>query len=130
MFDLCDTFSLSNLVNRVTCVKPQSDTSIDVIPTNRLRSFCNTSLIQIDLTDCHKMIVSVFRAFFKRFPAKFIECRNYKIFDQNEFLRNLNQDLIKSNSCNNEQQYDIFTSICRRVLDDQKTGIKRVPSQW
>ena len=112
MSDLCDTFSLSNLVNRVTCVKPQSDTSIDVIPTNRLRSFCNTSLIQIDLTDCHKMIVSVFRAFFKRFPAKFIECRNYKIFDQNEFLRNLNQDLIKSNSCNNEQQYDIFTSIC------------------
>ena len=63
------------------------------------------------------MIVSVFRAFFNRFPAKVIEYRNYKTFDQNEFLQNLDQELIKSNSYNDEQQYDIFTSIFRRVLD-------------
>ena len=63
------------------------------------------------------MIGSVFRAFFKRLPAKVIEYRNYKTFDQNEFLRNLDQELIKSNSYNNEQQCDIFTSIFRRVLD-------------
>ena len=37
--DLCDTFSLSNLVNNVTCVKSQNSTSIDVMLTNRPRSF-------------------------------------------------------------------------------------------
>ena len=41
-----------------------------------------------------------------RLPAKVIGCRNYKTFDQNEFLQNLND----------EQQYDIFTSIFRQVL--------------
>ena len=46
-----------------------------------------------------------------------MEYRNYKTFDQNEFLWNLDQELIKSNSYNDEQQYDIFTSIFRRVLD-------------
>ena len=83
---------------------------------NRPRRFHNTSLIETGLSDCHKMIVSVFRAFFKRLPAKVIEYRNYKTFDQNEFLRNLDQELIKSNSCNDKQQYDIFASIFRRVL--------------
>ena len=82
MSDLCDTFSLSNLVNGVTCVKPQNSTSIDVMLTNRPRSFHNTSLIETDLSDCHKMTISAFRAFFKRHPAKAIEYRNYKTFDQ------------------------------------------------
>ena len=86
--------------------------------TNSPRSFHNTSLIEAGLSDCHKMIVAVFRAFFRRLPAKVIEYRNYKTFDQNEFLRNLDQELVKSNSYNDEQQYDIFTSIFRRVLDE------------
>ena len=108
--DLCDTFSLSNLVNGVTCVKSQNGTSIDVMLTNRPRSFHDTSLIETGLNDCHKMIISVFRAFFNWLPAKVIEYRNYKTFDHNEFLRNLDQELIKSNLYNDEQQYDILTS--------------------
>ena len=79
--------------------------------TNRPRTFHNTSLIETGLSDCHKMLVSAFRAFLKRLPAKAIEYRNCKTFDQNKFLRNLDQELIKNNSYNDEQQYDIFTSI-------------------
>ena len=47
---------------------------------------------------------------FERLPAKVVECSNYEC-DQNEFLPNLDQQLIKSNSYNDEQQYDIFASI-------------------
>ena len=83
--DLCDTFSLSNLVNDITCVISQNTTSIDVMFTNRPRSFHNTSLIETGLSNCQKMIVSVFRAFFKRLPAKVMEYCNYKTFDHNEF---------------------------------------------
>ena len=71
--------------------KSQKGTSIDMMLTNRPRSFHNTSLIETGLSDCHKMIVSVF------------EYRNYKTFDHNEFLQNLDQELIKSNSYNDEQ---------------------------
>ena len=55
--DLWDTFSLFNLVNGVTCVKSQNDTSIDVMLTNRPKSFYNTNLIATGLSDCHKVIV-------------------------------------------------------------------------
>ena len=117
MSDLCDTFSLPNLVNGITYVKSQNDTSVDAMLTNRPRSFHNISLIKTGLSDCHKIIVSAFRDFFKRLPAKVIEYRNYKTFDHNEFFQDLDQELIKYNSCNEEQQYHIFTSIFRKVLD-------------
>ena len=35
--DLCDTFSLSNLISEITCVKSSVDSSIDVMLTNRSR---------------------------------------------------------------------------------------------
>ena len=93
--NLCDAFLLSNLVNGITCVKSQNGISIDVMLTNRPRSFHNTSLIKTGVSNCHKMILSVFIAFFKRLPAKSIEYRNYKTFDHNEFLRNLDQEFIQ-----------------------------------
>ena len=81
------------------------------------RRFQNTSLIETGLNDYHKIIVSAFRAFFKRLPAKFIEYRNYIKFNQNKFLRNLDQELMKGNSYNDEPRYDIFTTSFRKVLD-------------
>ena len=70
--------------------------------TKRSRSFRNTSLIQTGLSDSHKIMVSVFRTLLNRPPAKVIEYQNYNIFDHNEFLRNLDQELIKSSLYNNE----------------------------
>ena len=68
--------------------------------TNTSRRFHSINLIEAGLSDFYRVIVSVFRAFVKRLPAKVIEYRNYKTFDQNEFLQNLDQELIKSNSYN------------------------------
>ena len=67
--DLCDTFLLSNLIPEVTCVKP----SVDLMVTNRPTRFHNTSLIETGLSDCHKLVLSLFRAFFKRIAAETIE---------------------------------------------------------
>ena len=78
MSDLCDTFSLSNLVNGVTCVRSQNGTSTDVMLTNTPRSFYNSSVIETALSDCHKTTVSAFRAFIKKFPAKVKEYQNHR----------------------------------------------------
>ena len=65
-------------------------------------------------------MVSIFRAFFKRLPAKVIEYCAYKTFDKKEFLRNLDQELIKFNAYNDEQWHDVFTSIFRKALNERK----------
>ena len=71
--DLCDTFSLTNIINGKTCFKAQKGTSINVLITNRPRSFHKTSIFETGFSDHHKLILSVFRSDFIRIPPKTIE---------------------------------------------------------
>ena len=106
--DLCDTFSLSNLISEVTCV----------MLTNRPRHFHHTSLIETGLRDYHKLILSFFRAFFKRIPAKTIAYRNYSKFNPEFFLHERDQELNKGNTYNTQdKQYDLFSNIFRTILN-------------
>ena len=52
-------------MRKATCLKSSVDSSIDGMLTNRPRSFHHTSLIETVMSDCHKVILSLFRGFFK-----------------------------------------------------------------
>ena len=73
--DLCATFSLANIKNGKTCFKARKGTSIDNLLTNRPRSFHKTGIFETGFSDHHKLILSVFRSYFIRIPAKTIEYR-------------------------------------------------------
>ena len=47
--DLCDNFSLTNITNGKTYFKAQKGTSIDVLLTNRPRSFHKTGIFETGL---------------------------------------------------------------------------------
>ena len=112
------SFSLSNLILEVTCVKSSKGSSIDVMLTNRPRRFHHTSLIETGLSDCHKLILPFFRAFFKRIPAKTIEYRNYSKFTPEAFLHELDKELNKGIICNcQNKHHDLFSDIFRTILD-------------
>ena len=64
--DLCDTFSLANLISSSTCFKSLSGISIDVFLTNRTRSFHNTAITETGISDHHKLITPFFRSHFER----------------------------------------------------------------
>ena len=87
--DSRDTFFLKNLSLEKTCFKADSGTSIDVMLTNRRRSFQKTAIIETGLSDHHKLTVSFFRTHFARLSPKNIEYRNYKKFDSKSFLYEL-----------------------------------------
>ena len=92
--------------------------SIDMMLTNRPKIFHHTSLIETGLSDCHKLILSFFRAFFKRIPAKTIEYRNYSKFSPEAFLHELDQELNKGIICNSQDKlHDPFSDIFRTILD-------------
>ena len=78
----------------------------------------NTNLIKTGLSDCHKLILSLFRAFFKRIPAKTIEYRKYSKFTPEAFLHELDKELNKGIICNSQnKQHDLFSDIFRTILD-------------
>ena len=84
--DLCDTFSLTNIINGKTCFKAQKGTSIDVLLTKRPGRFQKTGIFEAGFSDYHKLILSVFPSYFTRIPPKIIEYRNYKKFNDTVFL--------------------------------------------
>ena len=116
--DLCDTFSLTNIINGKTCFKAQKGTSIDFFLTNRPRSFHKTGIFETGFSDHHKLILSVFRSYFIRIPPKTTEYRNYKNFNETVFLHDLDQELLKGEMYkSNNEMYSTFTKVFRIVLD-------------
>lgn len=57
-----------------TYFKSQNGTLIDLMLTDRQRSFLKSQNVEIDLSDCHKLVVSIQRASFKNLPGKSITC--------------------------------------------------------
>ena len=56
----CETYNLSSLIKVPTCYKnPEKPSCIDLILTNRPKSFQNSSVVETGLSDFHKMTLTV-----------------------------------------------------------------------
>ena len=93
--DLEVTYNLSNLVKSATCFKSSNDTLLDVLLTNKPKSFQKTFVCETGLSDCHKLVATIFRSTFIKLPPKVVKYRSYKNFDEKQFCLDLDQILIK-----------------------------------
>ena len=96
LLDLCNTFSLQNIITGKTCRKSNGGTSIDIMLTNRPRSFHKTSIFETEISDHHKLILLFFRSYFTRIPPKTIKYRTYKFLVMKS-AKNLCNNLTKTN---------------------------------
>ena len=90
-----DIFSLANLIKEPTCLKSQNRTLLDLILTNRPKSFMKSQDFETGLSDCCKLVCSILRASFKKLPPKIIKYRDQKHFDKNNFLHDLDSTLLQ-----------------------------------
>ena len=114
--DLCDIFDLTNLINKITCHQSKDGSSLDVILTNRPRSFQKTAIVETGTSDWHSMVLTFLRSHFQRYPPKKITYRNFKNFDEKLFIADLKQaDLLASIEC--ENPYDSLTRNFKAFVD-------------
>ena len=67
MRDFSETYNLSNLIKERTCFKnPSNPSLIDLILTNRPRSFQDSHVIETGLSDHHKMTITVLKSFLSK----------------------------------------------------------------
>ena len=115
MRDFSKTYNLSNLVNERTCFKnPCNPSLIDLILTNRPRSFQDSQVIETGLSDHHKMTITVLRAFFQKQTPITIKYRDKK-FDQSLFRYNLLKKLNKMND--GKVDYYTFETVFIELLN-------------
>ena len=100
MNDFLDIYSLKNLVKHPTCFKnPDRPSCIDLILTNKIKSFQPSILVETGISDFHKMVVTVLKQYFKKKEPRVIKYRKHKNFCNDRFrsqlLNELNKGLIK-----------------------------------
>ena len=107
MKDFCETYNLKHLITEPTCYKHVHNLSlIDIILTNKPKSFHSSMCIETGRSDFHKMTVCVLNVnFMKLCPTK-IKYRNYKNFNLNSFKSELKTSLEISEE--KEMTYDSF----------------------
>ena len=76
--DAKDVFNFTNLVKKHR--KSHNGTLIDLMLTSRPRSSLKSQNFEISLSDCHKLVVSILRASFKKVPRKIITLYRSKAF--------------------------------------------------
>ena len=69
--NFCNLYLLKNSIKKPTCFKnTENPKTIDLILTNRPRSFCNSDTLGTGLSDFHKLIVTVLKMFYKKTITK------------------------------------------------------------
>ena len=115
--DFIDTFSLSSLINRKTCRKNVSGTTTDIMLTNKPHCFQKTSTVVTGPCDFHEMIISCLKTAFKKIPPKKIIFRDYKKLDKQNFLHDLNQQMIEKKFYKDKNMYENFSDTFKAVLN-------------
>ena len=90
---------------------------IDLILTNKPRSFQCSSVIETGLSDFHKMTVNVMKTFFEKLQPRVVNYRDYKYFENDKFSTNLLSEFGKANTKEKESGLNDLLDACKRILD-------------
>ena len=117
MHEFCDIFNLKSLISAPTCFKNVLNPScIDLILTNRVRSFQNSKVVETGISDHHKLTVTVLKTAFKKKKPKTILYRDYKAFSKNDFSRELITLILAQREMSN-LTFGQINDICISLLD-------------
>ena len=120
MIEFCKVYKLKNLVKGATCYKiPEEPSCIDLILTNRPRSFHGCHIIETGLSDFHEMTVIVMRMCFKKQGLRVLRYRDYKRFNTQSFRQdvfaNLHEENVNINQLEKFKKCLIFMPLQKSV---------------
>ena len=95
--DFCEIYNLKNVIKDKTCFKnPNKPSCIDLVITNRPKSFQNSMVIETGLFDFHKMCITVRKMYYSTQKLTIIHYRKFKDFNNNAFIKDLQALLSKT----------------------------------
>ena len=95
--DFCEIYNLKNITREKTCFKnPNNPSCIDLIITNRSKSFQNSMVIETGLSDFHKMCITIMKMYYSKQKPRIINYRKFKDFNNDSFIKDLQTLITKS----------------------------------
>ena len=112
----CNVYNLKSLINEPTCFKSIDNPScIDLILTNKARSFIKSSVVETGLSDCHRLTITIMNTNFQKQTPNILSYRNYKYFNNAHFRIELLHEL--SNHEIFGMDYSKFENIFMNILN-------------
>ena len=94
--DFCEIYNTKNFIKEKTFFKnPENPTCVDLILTNRPRSFQDSTVVETGLSDFHKMCVTVMKMYHCQQRPSVITYRKFKDFSNIEFIKDPEEHLTK-----------------------------------
>ena len=122
MANFCGKYALKNLIKEPTCFKNiENPSSIDVILTNKHRSFIHSMVLETGLSDHHKLTITVLKTKFSKLNSKTVNYRCYNHFHNELFEKELQEELAKIEDIN----CDIFQNIFLHILEKHAPSKKK-----
>ncbi len=113
MVTLTRDHNLYNLIKGKTCFKSQHGRCIDLILTNKKHSFMKSQSFETGFSDHHHLIYTILKSTFTKVSPKKVVYREYKNFNEEHFLTDLNVNL---NRCH-PTEYQAFEDVFVQTLD-------------
>ena len=114
---LCHLYNFQKLIKEPTCFKnPVNPTCTDLILTNSYRSFQNSCAIKTGLSDFHRLLVTVIKAYFQKQKPKVVTYRGHKNFPGNDYKQKITYELSLF-SYANDTTFDVFLNICNATFN-------------
>ena len=120
MVPFLESHNLKSLNKKPTCFKRKEGRCIDLMLTNKNRSFKFSNTFETGMSDCHLMIYSMFKMTFEKGPPRQITYRSYKHFNIDTFSDELYNNLI------NKQNYEDFENSFENILNKHAPQKKKI----
>lgn len=114
--DLKDTLVSTNLVQHKTFFNNKNGTILDILPTNKPKCFQKTTICETGLSDCNKLVITIFRFTLIKLPPETVTYRFYKLFFEKKYVHELDQKLIQGFICKTDNSYSKLTEIFQKFL--------------
>ena len=88
--EFCEIYNLKNLITSPTCHKGRSPTILDIILVSQPKRFTESLNCECPLSDFHNIVGGATKQYAPFEKPRKIYYRSYKNFDDNEFIRDIN----------------------------------------
>ena len=122
--EFCDLFNLTNLITSPTCFTKTHKSTIDLILTNKESCFQKAKVTETGLSDFHKLISTFLRSQFCRLKPKKIHYRNFKNFNEENFLEEVKNTDFRLNSDDPNENYELITNVFSNIVE-KHTSLKK-----
>ena len=118
MKSFCQIHNFKNLLGKPASNKnPNNPLCVDLIITNKQKSFQNSCTFKVGLSDFYKMTRTALKSYFAKQKTRVVNYGNYKFFNNTLFRDQVLNKLSNSNLQTNDKDLNHFKETCLTVVN-------------